>query len=68
MRELDEVNPDPILAKLEQELLDEINELGVGPMGIWWINDSTSCKDCFISLPYCITTGCNQFTVPCFTS
>ncbi|NLL68928.1 MAG: fumarate hydratase [Acholeplasmataceae bacterium] len=33
MRNIDDVNPDPELAKLEAELLQEINELGVGPMG-----------------------------------
>lgn len=33
MRDLDDVNPDPFLDKLENELLSEINKLGVGPMG-----------------------------------
>lgn len=33
LRELDDINPDPDLQKLEEELLNEINELGVGPMG-----------------------------------
>ncbi len=33
MRAVDDINPDPELAKLEAELLQEINELGVGPMG-----------------------------------
>ncbi len=33
MRDIDDVNPDPILRELEAELLDEINKLGVGPMG-----------------------------------
>ncbi len=33
LRELDDINPDPELQKLEEELLNEINELGVGPMG-----------------------------------
>ena len=33
MREIDDVNEDPIFAKLEKELLNEINMLGVGPMG-----------------------------------
>lgn len=33
MRDIDDINPDPILADLEKELLDEINKLGVGPMG-----------------------------------
>ncbi len=34
MREIDDINPDPILEKLEKELLEEINELGVGPAGL----------------------------------
>ncbi len=33
LRDIDDVNPDPILRKLEEELLKEINDLGVGPMG-----------------------------------
>lgn len=33
LREVDDVNPDPILRSLEEELLEEINKLGVGPMG-----------------------------------
>ena len=33
LRELNDINPDPELAELEKELLKEINELGVGPMG-----------------------------------
>ncbi len=33
LRDLDDVNPDPVLNKLEETLLKEINELGVGPMG-----------------------------------
>jgi len=32
-RTLDDVNPDPTLAKLEQEIMDEANKLGVGTMG-----------------------------------
>ena len=30
---MNDVNPDPVLNKLEEALLKEINELGVGPMG-----------------------------------
>ena len=33
MRPVDDINPDPELAKLEKELLEEINTIGVGPMG-----------------------------------
>lgn len=33
LRPLGEVNPDPVVASLERELLDRINSLGIGPMG-----------------------------------
>ncbi len=32
-RTLDDVNPDPTLAKLEKEILEEANRLGIGTMG-----------------------------------
>jgi len=32
-RSLDDVNPDPLLAKLEKEVMEEANKLGVGTMG-----------------------------------
>jgi fumarate hydratase subunit alpha len=32
-RNLDERNPDPFYSELEQELLEKINELGIGPQG-----------------------------------
>jgi len=32
-RSLDDVNPDPTLARLEKRLLKEANSLGIGPMG-----------------------------------
>lgn len=34
LRPLGTVNPDPQLNELEQELLDRINRLGIGPMGL----------------------------------
>ncbi len=34
LRRLDEKNPDPKLAELEEELRDKINSLGLGPMGL----------------------------------
>ena len=33
LRPIDRPNPDPFYARLEQELLDEINALGIGPQG-----------------------------------
>ena len=34
LKKIGERNPDPILAKLEEEILDEINSSGIGPMGL----------------------------------
>ena len=34
MRKLDESNEDEVLDKLEKELLEEINKLGIGPLGL----------------------------------
>ena len=34
LREIDDEATDPLARKLEQELLQEINDLGVGPMGL----------------------------------
>ena len=33
LRPIDQPNPDPFYARLEQELLEEINALGIGPQG-----------------------------------
>ncbi len=33
LRKIDDVNPDPQLAALEARILEEANELGIGPMG-----------------------------------
>lgn len=32
-RKIDDTNPDPVLAKLEERLYDDLNKLGIGPMG-----------------------------------
>jgi fumarate hydratase subunit alpha len=34
LRPLDKRNPDPKLARLEEEMLEDVNALGVGPMGL----------------------------------
>ena len=34
MRPLDSSNPDPFYAELEDEMLEKINELGIGPQGL----------------------------------
>jgi fumarate hydratase subunit alpha len=34
LRDLDDESPDPMIAKLEKEILDLVNATGVGPMGV----------------------------------
>ena len=64
LREVDDINPDPILAQLEKEILDEINKLGVGPMGFGGSTTALAVKinvhPCHIaSLPVAINLQCH---------
>ena len=64
MREIDDVNDDPILANLEKELLEEINKLGVGPMGfggkVTCLAVKINAYPCHIaSLPVAINIQCH---------
>lgn len=64
MRDLADESPDPVLAKLEKELLDEINQLGVGPMGFGGSTTALSVKinayPCHIaSLPVAVNLQCH---------
>jgi fumarate hydratase class I len=43
-RPLDDVNPDPTLAKLEQEIMEEANKIGVGTMGFGGKVSLIGCK------------------------
>jgi fumarate hydratase, class I len=43
-RTLDDVNPNPVLAKLEDEIMDEANRLGVGAMGFGGKSSLIGCK------------------------
>lgn len=43
-RTLDDLNPDPALAKLEAEIMDEANRLGVGAMGFGGKASLIGCK------------------------
>lgn len=44
LRLLDDVNPDPELARLEQRILSEANRIGVGPMGFGGKVSLIGCK------------------------
>lgn len=64
MRDLEDVNPDPILRKLEEELLEDINALGVGPMGFGGSTTALAVKinayPCHIaSLPVAVNLQCH---------
>ena len=50
LRPLGDSHPDPSIAKLEAELLDEINKLGIGPMGLGGV---TTCLDVKIAVAPC---------------
>lgn len=63
-REIDDHSPDPLARKLEDELLEEINKLGVGPMGFGGTQTCLAVKvntyPCHIaSLPVAINIQCH---------
>jgi fumarate hydratase subunit alpha len=65
LRKLDDVNPDPKLAAMETELLEALNRLGIGPMGL---GGRTTClgvkiamSPCHIaSLPLAVNIQCHS--------
>lgn len=64
LREVDDINPDVHLQKLESEILDDINKLGVGPMGFGGSTTALAVKintyPCHIaSLPVAINLQCH---------
>jgi len=64
-RPLSEPNPDPELAEMEAELLEEINKLGIGPMGLGGKTTSLGVKiemrPCHIaSLPLAVNVQCHS--------
>jgi fumarate hydratase subunit alpha len=65
MRSLDDVHPDPDIAAKEKELLDAINELGIGPMGLGGKTTSLGVKiavaPCHLaSLPLAVNVQCHS--------
>jgi fumarate hydratase class I len=44
LRSLDDINADPVLAKLEREIMDEANKLGIGTMGFGGNVSLIGCK------------------------
>ncbi|HOG16403.1 MAG: L(+)-tartrate dehydratase subunit alpha [Syntrophaceae bacterium PtaU1.Bin231] len=50
LRKVGERHPDPVIAKLEQEVLERINKLGIGPMGY---GGTTTALDVFFEVEPC---------------
>ena len=64
LREIDDVNPDPIARRLEEELLEDINKTGIGAMGFGGTKTCLAVKvntyPCHIaSLPVAINIQCH---------
>ena len=65
LRKLDDTHPDPEVAALEQELLDAINDLGIGPMGLGGKTTTLAVKiamePCHLaSLPVAVNVQCHS--------
>ena len=65
LRTLDDRHPDPEIAKLEDELLAAINDLGIGPMGLGGVTTSLAVKiavaPCHLaSLPLAVNVQCHS--------
>lgn len=64
LRDVNDVNPDPILKNLEEELLELINNTNVGPQGLGGITTALTVKveaqAChFASLPVAVNLNCH---------
>lgn len=64
LRDIDDANNDEIIAKLEKELLEEINKLGVGPLGLGGKTTALAVKIEFfpchiVALPVAININCH---------
>jgi len=50
LRELGSPNPDPVAAELEKELLESVNNLGIGPAGL---GGRMTCLGVFVDIKAC---------------
>ncbi len=65
LRALDDTHPDPGVAAMEQELLNEVNALGIGPMGLGGLTTCLAVKLAFepchlASLPLAVNVQCHS--------
>ena len=65
LREVGQPNPDPEVAELEQDILERVNELGIGPQGLGGSTTSLAVHvetyPCHIaSLPVAVNIQCHS--------
>ncbi|MDD4952119.1 MAG: fumarate hydratase [Desulfovibrionaceae bacterium] len=65
LRRLDDTHPDPKVAAMEAELLEEVNRLGIGPMGMGGLTTCLGVKIAFApchiaSLPLAVNVQCHS--------
>ena len=49
LRKLDDINPNPALVKMEREIMEISNDLGIGPMGFGGATTLLGCKICAVN-------------------
>lgn len=64
LRPINESNPDPFYASLEKELLEEINQLGIGPQGFGGLTTALGVNICYYpthiaGLPVAVNINCH---------
>lgn len=64
-REVGKHSDIPYVRKLEEEMLEKINCLGIGQGRIGWHGDGFGSKCQHISDSYCGTSGCGEYMLPC---
>ena len=67
LRPVGSVSEMPHVAKLEKELLDEINKLGIGPMWFWWHNYRPTSKHSHQCHAHCWLACIGKHWLPCYT-
>ena len=67
MRPLDSSNPDPFYADLEKEMLEKVNELGIGPQGFGGKTTAHRAEHRNNADPYRRHALCSQHQLPCDT-
>ena len=64
-RDLDQANPDPFYAELEQEMLQQVNQLGIGSQGFGGDVTALGLNIRNLCNSYCRVTSSGEHGLPC---